>query len=144
MCYAIDRLSPRTYTSCKCSNLLLKQTGSFDLALSSVRIYLEGCGAESGFDTTAADDESVKTHRLNEECERSTSKSVGIGHKKYRDLFKQLEENFTSDPEHTSIRLVHLKFAFSFSHLFSGSASLPCIGAKRKWRGDRDTVNEDR
>jgi hypothetical protein len=121
-------------------NLLLQQTSSFDLALSSVRIFLEGCGSgdDGERDRDEGDDgDGICTdHLLNTtSCGRitdqektkssSSSSSAGVGTdcRKYRGLFDKLQQKFPSDPEHTSIRLVRLKFAYSFSRLVVGSTA---------------------
>lgn len=102
-----------------------------------MRIFLEGCGGEVDFgDVAEGSDDSIDKDK--DEEKDNFGKSFGTGHRKYCDLFKRLEEKFPSDPEHTSIRLVHLKFAYSFSHLFVTSA------AGRNIRGGDVAVDEDR
>lgn len=79
------------------------------MAVSSVRIFLEGCGGEVDSDEGVA----------------------SIHNRKYIDLFAKLETKFSSDPEHSSIRLVHVKFAFSNSQLVTGCEKKPSIDEDR-------------
>jgi hypothetical protein len=88
---------------------LLQETSSFDLALSSVRIFLEGCGGDAANDAIGSASHSDTKQLLDIETH------VSVGDAKYRIFFDKLEKKFPVDPEHTSIRLVHLKFAYSFS-----------------------------
>lgn len=82
---------------------------------------MEGCGSDVDGDLTVTDDNG------------GSRSSISQRLRKYRHLFDTLEEKFPSDPEYTSIRLVHLKFAYSFSTL---GISLG--------KSERENENEDR
>lgn len=87
---------------------LLEQTKSFEVAVSSVRIFIEGCGIDNAENCDAG------TPPLeNEGVPRNITRKI------YVDLFEKLERKFPCGPEHNSVRLIHLSFAFSHSKLQS-------------------------
>jgi hypothetical protein len=101
----------------------LHQTNSYDLALSSVRIFLEGYDFNDGNDIIVQASSTTKDSNDTEDCANSnnliTLQSENTTKSKFCILFKKLENKFSSNPEYNSIRLVHLQFAYSLSYLYS-------------------------